>query len=145
MNESDLINGIFEFVGGVLYILSIRRLLIDKEVKGFSVFPHLFFTSWGLWNLIFYPVNGLMFSFYGGVFLFIVNVVYLALIYKYINNKPEKIFEDEFDRYTRDIPSERFFTGIDDYVAYYEDYCNLNDSEPLNINPEFKPKWWLKR
>ena len=86
MNESDIINGIFEFIAGTFHLLNVKAILKDKMVKGFSPLPIAFFTSWGLWNLFFYPWNGLWWSFWGGVWLVGVNILYLYLIWKYKNN-----------------------------------------------------------
>lgn len=84
--STDLINGLFEIVGGCFHLLSVKAILKDKQIKGFSPLPTIFFSAWGLWNLIFYPVNGHWFSFIGGIFLVSVNLWYLYLIHKYWKN-----------------------------------------------------------
>lgn len=85
MNYSDLINGGFELLGGLLYILSIKAILEHKEVKGMSLLPNIFFTSWSIFNLYFYSYNNLWFSFFGGIFLGITNGIWLclAIYYRY--------------------------------------------------------------
>jgi hypothetical protein len=63
MNYPDFINGLFEFVGGLLIAFSCVRLYKDKAVKGVSLWPVVFFNSWGFWNLAFYPVPKLLVEF----------------------------------------------------------------------------------
>jgi hypothetical protein len=89
MNIGDLINGLFEFVGAIFVILHILRLTKDKEVKGVSVVATAYFTSWGVWNVYFYPTNNLIFSFVGGVFLATANIVYVTLLI-YYNGREER-------------------------------------------------------
>lgn len=72
----DHINGLFECLGGVLVWRNVHLLHRDKEVKGVSLLPTLFFFLWGLWNLIFYPALGQWWSFWGGVVLVAANCVW---------------------------------------------------------------------
>lgn len=79
----DKINGLFEIIGGLLIICSIYRLAIDKQVRGVSLWPILFFTLWGFWNLYFYPFIGAYFSFLGSVGLVFANTIWLLLLWYY--------------------------------------------------------------
>lgn len=79
----DLFNGLFELVGGLFYLLNIRILLRDKVVQGVSLIPTAFFTSWGLWNLFYYSNLEQWYSFFGGIFLVIVNGTWLLLALHY--------------------------------------------------------------
>lgn len=79
----DLINGVFELVGGVLYILNIKELYQSKKLEGVSVLPTTFFTSWGLWNLFYYPSLDQWFSFFGGLLLVTVNAIWVAMAFYY--------------------------------------------------------------
>ena len=81
--SADIINGTFELVGGLLYLLNIKILIKDKKIQGISLLPTLFFTSWGLWNLFYYPHLDQWFSFFGCIVLVTVNAVWLALAYYY--------------------------------------------------------------
>ena len=85
MNITDLINGGFECVGIFFIIPSIIKTIKDKEVKGVNWLTVAFFTIWGIWNLIFYPINGLIFSFIGGIGIGVSNLVWAILLiyYKY--------------------------------------------------------------
>jgi len=79
----DTINGIFVSLGGLFILGSSVKLYKDKEVKGVHWLHPTFFTSWGLWNLFYYPSLGQWFSFYGGVFLVIANAIWLGQIFYY--------------------------------------------------------------
>jgi tetrahydromethanopterin S-methyltransferase subunit D len=87
MNYSDLINGVFECIGGLLILISIYRLYKDKEVKGVSWVPTLFFTGWGLWNICFYFINGLLFSFIGGFIVATTSIIWLIQLVYYSRKK----------------------------------------------------------
>lgn len=84
MNSSDLINGLFELFGGLLLTINCFKLYKDKVIHSVSLLPTTFFTLWGLWNLFFYPFNGLMFSFIGGIIVVAANSVWItmALFYR---------------------------------------------------------------
>lgn len=83
MNYSDFFNGLFEFVGAVMTLVSVKAILRDKEIKGIHWSPIVFFTSWSLFNLWFYPANNLWWSFGGGCAIFVVNSTWLYLVYFY--------------------------------------------------------------
>lgn len=85
----DLVNGLFELVGGLLLLLHCRRLLRDKEVKGVSLPPALFFLGWGYWNMYFYPNLGQWWSFAGGLVVVSANTLWVGLMvwYEYVNPK----------------------------------------------------------
>lgn len=74
----DALNAVFEFVGGLMLWGNVRRLYRDKQTKGVSLLPTAFFTSWGLWNLYFYPAVGAPLSFFGGAFLAVANLTWLG-------------------------------------------------------------------
>lgn len=78
----DVVNAIFECAGGFFVALSARKTLQDKKVRGVSWMTAAFFTSWGIWNLYFYPSLEQWTSFFGGIFVCTANIVWLsALIY----------------------------------------------------------------
>jgi membrane protein YdbS with pleckstrin-like domain len=80
----DIINGLFEVLGGLAIFLSIRKLWQDERVQGFH-WAHLsFFTAWGFWNLYYYPHLNQWWSFWGGVGVVIANIIYLAMIIYYL-------------------------------------------------------------
>ena len=79
MTIADSINGGFETFGSVAVMMNIAKLLKDKQVKGIHWGSTIFFTSWGLWNLWYYPHLSQWGSFLGGVMLCASNVVWLGL------------------------------------------------------------------
>lgn len=81
--SADLINGLFEFCGGLLILNHCRVLLRDKAVAGVSLFSTAVFTSWGFWNLYYYPLLGQWWSFAGGLAIVCANALWLALMFKY--------------------------------------------------------------
>ena len=87
MNYSDLVNGLFELTGAGMTLLSVRAILRDKEIRGIHWGPIVFFTSWSIFNLWFYPDNNLWFSFIGGVALAAVNSTWLYLVWYYSRKK----------------------------------------------------------
>ena len=87
MQIPDLINGIFEFSGGFFVLNHIRVLLKHKAVAGVSILSNVFFTSWAIWNIYYYNHLDQLLSWYGGMFLGSMNVVYVSLqIYFSRNN-----------------------------------------------------------
>ena len=83
----DLINGTFELISGLSQIVNIRKLIKDKEVKGIAIWPVIFFISWGVWNLFYYPYLGQIISFIGGLLIVITNLIWLFLWYYYKQRK----------------------------------------------------------
>lgn len=81
--SADLINGLFEMVGGFFIALSCRQLYRDKQVRGVSWLHVSFFAAWGYWNLYFYPAVGAWWSFAGGVGVVSANSAWLLMIFYY--------------------------------------------------------------
>lgn len=80
---ADLTNGAFEFAGSLAVWMNVRALLRDREVKGVRVGVFVFFASWGVWNLYYYPSLGQWASFAGGVSIVVANVVWVVLAIRY--------------------------------------------------------------
>lgn len=80
MSFFDFINGTFEALGGFFLLLNVRKLYRVKVVGGVDWRSTAFFTAWGCWNLAFYPSLGQWLSFAGGLFLVIVNFIWLCQI-----------------------------------------------------------------
>ena len=79
----DFINGAFEFVGAGLTWMSIRNLRRDRGYAGIYLPAIVFFMSWGLWNLFYYPHLGQWWSFAGGAFMVVTNIIWIALMWFY--------------------------------------------------------------
>jgi len=83
MQVNDLINGLFELVGGLLGIINIVILIKDKAIKGVSWIPAFFFMAWAGWNLYYYPSLNQICSFIGAIFIFSTNAIWVGLIFYY--------------------------------------------------------------
>lgn len=79
----DLVNGLYETIGVLFVAMNIRAIRRDKAVRGFSLVPLMFWTSWGAWNLVYYPSLHQTMSFIGAFSTFLANMVYLAYCFKY--------------------------------------------------------------
>ena len=80
----DWINAAFELAGAAFVTLSIRRTLVDKCVRGLSWLTLAFFTSWGYWNLFYYPHLGQLASLVGAIALAAANTVWVWLVVYYV-------------------------------------------------------------
>ncbi|RJQ26114.1 hypothetical protein C4577_04230 [Candidatus Parcubacteria bacterium] len=81
--NSDLINGLFEVGGAIFLSMNCRQIYKDKCTRGISPLPFIFYTSWGYWNLFYYPNINQWYSFYGGIGVVAVNTVYLFQLWWY--------------------------------------------------------------
>lgn len=77
----DAINGAFEAIGAACVLLNVHRLHVDRQVRGVHWAPTIFFTSWGLWNVIYYPSLGQWWSTAGGTLLVLANLWWLVLVW----------------------------------------------------------------
>lgn len=89
----DLVNALFEFCGGAFVLMHVRRLLIDRCVRGVSLVATAFFTAWGLWNLYYYPSLGQWYSLFGGAFVVFSNIIWLFLMLYYRKRGPYEFHE----------------------------------------------------
>lgn len=80
----DLINGLFELGGAAFLLLNVRRMYRDKELRGVHWSPAFFFTTWGLWNLFYYPHLDQWWSFAGGLAIVSVNAAWLGQVAYYL-------------------------------------------------------------
>lgn len=83
---ADKINGAFEFGMAFMLALSVRRLLKDKRVHGWSIWSVAWPTAWGFWNLYYYPHLGQYWSLLGGLAVVTVNSTWIALHLYYERN-----------------------------------------------------------
>lgn len=74
----DLINGAFEALGAAMVMLSVRQIWRDRRVAGVHWAATVFFTVWGGWNLFYYPHLAQWFSFAGGCFVIVANLLWLG-------------------------------------------------------------------
>lgn len=78
---ADPINALFELVGAAFLMLNVRRLLIDRDLKGVSPWPTAFFSLWGIWNLYFYAAVDAPLSWWAGLLLCTVNAIWLCGVF----------------------------------------------------------------
>lgn len=78
-----MVNGAFEIFGGLFVLNHCRAVLRDKAVAGVSIISTAFFSTWGLWNLYYYPHLEQWASFAGGVFLVAANCLWVGLLLRY--------------------------------------------------------------
>ena len=83
MAGPDLINGLFEALAGFAILNNCRVLYHDKIFKGISLWSTVFFTSWGFWNLYYYPHLNQIISFMGGLLIVGANVLWVGLMLYY--------------------------------------------------------------
>jgi len=81
----DMVNGLFEIFGAAVLCLNVKAIRSSKTVRGMNPWTTVFFTSWGIWNLYYYPSLDQWFSFWGGVAIVVVNGVWLAHVAYYYN------------------------------------------------------------
>lgn len=86
MNIPDMINGFYELVGGLVIFYNCLILYRHKEVRGISVWVTIFFTTWGWWNLYYYPYLNQWLSFYGGILIVVANTLWLSMAFYYSKN-----------------------------------------------------------
>lgn len=82
----DLVNGLFEFAGAAFNGINVWRIYKDKKLAGVSWIPSTFFTSWGVWNLYYYPALDQWWSFGGGCAIVLMNTAWVFLALKYRRN-----------------------------------------------------------
>lgn len=87
MSWQDLVNGSFEMFGGMAVLLHCRQLYRDKIVRGVSWVATAFFTTWGVWNLYFYPHLDQWLSFAGGIMIVSVNALWIGMKLYYIRRE----------------------------------------------------------
>lgn len=79
----DLLNATFEAVGAAFLLADCRALHRDKQLRGIFWPGRVFWASWGLWNVFYYPAIGQMLSFYAGLLVLATNTIWCALAWKY--------------------------------------------------------------
>ena len=87
MQLADLINGLYESGGGLMNCLNVLALYRDKKVSGVRILPQAFFTSWGVWNLYYYPHLNQWVSFTGGLLIVVANMAWVGLAIYYTRSR----------------------------------------------------------
>lgn len=63
----DAVNGLLEFVGALMLAMNVVAGRRNKQIKGIHWAPTVFFTTWSVWNLYFYPSLDQWLSFVGSL------------------------------------------------------------------------------
>lgn len=82
----DLLNACFEFLGSLFVLASVRKVKRDRMVAGVSWLHVAFFTAWGYWNCLYYPMVVQPLSFLAGVCLAFANTWWVSLLVRYSRN-----------------------------------------------------------
>lgn len=83
----DYGNSLFELIGAFFQVKNCLQIYKDKEIKGVYWPAWLFFTSWGYWNLYYYPSLNQWFSFVAGALMAIANTTWVSLAWYYTHRK----------------------------------------------------------
>jgi hypothetical protein len=87
MAWQDLINGLYESLGGIFILLSVVKLVKEKRVRGVSVTHAAFFTTWGFWNLYYYAHLTQWASWLGGIGVVTTNTLWVVLMIYYMRKE----------------------------------------------------------
>ena len=88
----DIVNACFEFFGAAVSAFNVRSIVRDKQVQGFNPMTTVFFTSWGIFNMFYYPSLEQWWSFFGGLAIVLVNAVWLFFVcLYYVRNNKENL------------------------------------------------------
>lgn len=93
----DMINGAFEAGGALAAWSNFARLRRDREVKGVVWQFTVFWFTWGVWNLFYYPSLAQPFSFWAGVALVAGNCLWLLMLWKIFLDKRPPAGYSSFD------------------------------------------------
>jgi hypothetical protein len=87
MSVPDIINGTYELLGSIAVWSNVYAISKDKGYAGIRVSVMAFFTSWGFWNLYYYPHLGQFVSLLGGVSIAVANVAFITSMIFYGRKK----------------------------------------------------------
>lgn len=79
----DIVNALFECAGSAFTWMNVYRVYKDKGYAGIYLPAIMFFFSWGVWNLYFYPHLGQWWSFIAGCSLALANVSWVTVMLVY--------------------------------------------------------------
>lgn len=80
---ADVVNGAFELGGALANVANVLALYRAKRVQGVNIWASAFFTSWGVWNLYFYPSLGQWWSAAGALAIVLVNGLWVGMAIYY--------------------------------------------------------------
>lgn len=83
----DLFNALFEAIGALFLLADCRALHRDKQLRGVYWPGRVFFATWGLWNVLYYPAIGQTLSFVAGVAVLVANAIWCSLAWLYTRSE----------------------------------------------------------
>lgn len=83
MDILDGINGSYELCGAVFQLLNVVKTHRDKMIRGVHWGSVLFFTTWGWFNMVYYPHLHQPISTIGAFMLATVNTIWICQIVFY--------------------------------------------------------------
>ena len=83
MTWQDLVNGSYESLAAFAVLNHCRVLYNAKKSEGVSILSVIFFWTWGIWNVYYYPHLNQWISFLGGCMIVLANGLYVYLLIKY--------------------------------------------------------------
>lgn len=86
MEIPDAVTAAFELGGSIPIWQNVIRIRRDKCFRGVSIPYALFFSTWGLWNLYYYPYLNQWLAFAGGILIVSANITWAGLMWKYRKN-----------------------------------------------------------
>jgi fumarate reductase subunit C len=87
MTFGDTVNGLYEMLGGLFLLYNCFVLYKHKQVRGISAVPVAFFTTWGIWNLWYYPSLNQWLSFSGGCLIVVANMIWITMMIYYVRKE----------------------------------------------------------
>lgn len=83
----DHMNALFELAGAAFLMPSVLRAFRLRAVQGVHWLTPMFFWSWGLWNVVYYPSLGQWWSFMAGLVLVAVNSVWFYAVVSFTSKE----------------------------------------------------------
>lgn len=81
---TDFTSAAFTVGAALFLLLNIRQMLVDRSLKGVSVYTIAYFTAWGYWGIfLFYAMPNMVLTFVASVILAIAYSVWLGLAIYY--------------------------------------------------------------
>lgn len=83
MSWPDAVNSVFEFLGTPFVLVSLIKVIRNKNSNGVSYLTLLFFSVWGYWNMFFYSHLEQWLSFTASIALALTNTAWMVAVLYY--------------------------------------------------------------
>jgi hypothetical protein len=93
----DQINALLIFIGSLMVFKSCYIVYRDKVVRGVSLLANLYFTSWGMWNIYYFPHLHQFWSFSAEMCICTANILWLFLMLYYKQKEKTRNSYGKFD------------------------------------------------